>query len=853
VDLRVSALDTPDPVTAGSGAGNLTHTVTVTNAGPSDASGVTLSDMVSLPAGASIVSITPSGVTSHAPADTSPGTWTVGNLAAGASETLTIVMTVGASTAGGAIVSSTATVTAVNETLINTGDDTATEDTSVVRSDDFGDAPDSYGTLLASNGARHASGAGVFLGLLVDAEPDGQPSPVADGDDVNPPGADDEDGVSLPAMLTAGVSASVVVDGGPSGGMLDGWVDFNGDGDFDDAGENLWGGGSQVLVAGPNNLSFTVPPAAAPGSTYARFRLSSLGGLLPTGAAPDGEVEDYRVQVGTSPGAIIIEKQTNPDGSVQSFEFSTSYSPNFFLADGETNNSGPLSPGVYSVSEVNIPASWSLTSATCNDGSDPSAIGLDPGETVTCTFSNGATPGAIIIEKQTDPDGSAQSFEFSSDYGPNFTLADDETNNSGPLTAGTYSVSEINLPASWSLTSATCDDGSDPSAIGLDPGETVTCTFVNTGVPGVIIIEKQTDPDRSTQSFEFSSDYGPNFALADDETNNSGPLAAGTYTVSEVNLPASWSLTSAVCDDGSDPSAIGLDPGETVTCTFVNTGATGTIIIEKQTNPDGSTQSFEFSTSYSPNFILADNETHNSGLLATGVYSVSEINIPGGWSLTSAVCDDGSDPSAIGLETDETVTCVFNNSALDTDGDRIVDSDEGLAGEDRDGDGVPNYLDFDPSGYLYDEATGQILIGGSISVSGPGAITVIDDGSATGQYSWFHDGTQGDYTLTVNYPAGYAASVVCLDLGVLNPDATPDPLSLGAGENGSTGYLTSWDCGSNSYYSVLRVDATNPNNIINNNFPLAALAPIPALTDRGVMLLLLLLLVSGVLILRRGA
>ncbi len=76
-------------------------------------------------------------------------------------------------------------------------------------------------------------------------------------------------------------------------------------------------------------------------------------------------------------------------------------------------------------------------------------------------------------------------------------------------------------------------------------------------------------------------------------------------------------------------------------------------------------------------------------------------------------------------------------------------------------------------------------------------------------------------------------------------------MSLGAGENVSTGFLTSWDCASNSYYSVLRVDATNPNNIINNNVPLAALAPIPALTDRGVMLLLLLMLVSGMLILRR--
>jgi hypothetical protein len=40
VDLQVSATDTPDPVTAGSGAGNLTHVVTITNAGPSDASGV---------------------------------------------------------------------------------------------------------------------------------------------------------------------------------------------------------------------------------------------------------------------------------------------------------------------------------------------------------------------------------------------------------------------------------------------------------------------------------------------------------------------------------------------------------------------------------------------------------------------------------------------------------------------------------------------------------------------------------------------------------------------------------------------------------------------------------------------
>ncbi|MCX7423711.1 MAG: GEVED domain-containing protein [Planctomycetia bacterium] len=58
------------------------------------------------------------------------------------------------------------------------------EDRLVLTSLDFGDAPDSYGTLLASNGARHETG-GASLGAKVDLEDDGLPNASATGDDIN--------------------------------------------------------------------------------------------------------------------------------------------------------------------------------------------------------------------------------------------------------------------------------------------------------------------------------------------------------------------------------------------------------------------------------------------------------------------------------------------------------------------------------------------------------------------------------------------------------------------------------------------------------------------------------------------
>jgi len=159
---------------------------------------------------------------------------------------------------------------------------------------DWGDAPDPYPTLQVDDGARHViDPPDFFLGAGVDGERDGQPHAEAFGDDSD--GWDDDDGVVFTTALQSGNTAGVDVTASLGGGYLNAWIDFTGDGDWGDAGEQIFT--DQLLAAGVNSLTFMVPPGSPGGYTYARFRLSFAQGLTFTGHADDGEVEDHRVQL----------------------------------------------------------------------------------------------------------------------------------------------------------------------------------------------------------------------------------------------------------------------------------------------------------------------------------------------------------------------------------------------------------------------------------------------------------------------------------------------------------------------------------------------------------------------------
>ncbi len=155
---------------------------------------------------------------------------------------------------------------------------------------DFGDAPDpAYPTLLANDGARHVVVPGIYLGALIDSEADGQPDATATGDDLA--NLADEDGVTFLNGWVAGQVATIQVVAATSG-YLHAWVDFNGNGSWIEANENVFG--IQALAAGTNVLTFAVPGGAAIGPTFARFRFCTVQAPLGfTGSAVDGEVEDY--------------------------------------------------------------------------------------------------------------------------------------------------------------------------------------------------------------------------------------------------------------------------------------------------------------------------------------------------------------------------------------------------------------------------------------------------------------------------------------------------------------------------------------------------------------------------------
>ena len=185
--------------------------------------------------------------------------------------------------------------------------------------------------------------------------------------------------------------------------------------------------------------------------------------------------------------------------------------------------------------------------------------------------------------------------------------------------------------------------------------------------------------------------------------------------------------------------------------------------------------------------------------------------------LVTDMSDSGTEPGSDNPDaTDDRGTSDDPTPLIvDRDGDYISDFEESTT-EDRDGDGISDAEDVDPAGFFYDGATGEILRGGSISVQGPapGSVNLIDAG-VDGSYQFFGIAPfEGLYTIQVTAPEGYELDTEFLSSTPFDPTGTGTPISLGAGEDRNSGFLT--DQAGTTFYLQFELEAGDP-IVINNN------------------------------------
>jgi trimeric autotransporter adhesin len=182
------------------------------------------------------------------------------------------------------------------------------------------------------------------------------------------------------------------------------WVDWNKDGDFDDAGENVYSSSSSFNS--PHiTTSFTPPAGAAIGSTRMRIRLHDQAcgpNATPCGNSSWGEVEDYTINVLCIPTAAPIIGNISPStctlatGSVVLNGLPATGSWTLTRTPGGTTTTGTgtsstmtgLAAGTYTYTVTNISGCKSIASANIVINYQPVAA---PTGTATQSFNSGST------------------------------------------------------------------------------------------------------------------------------------------------------------------------------------------------------------------------------------------------------------------------------------------------------------------------------------------------------------------------------------------------------------------------------------------------------------------------------
>ncbi len=520
-------------------------------------------------------------------------------------------------------------------------------------------------------------------------------------------------------------------------------------------------------------------------------------------------------------GKIIVDKVTVPGGDPTSFDFTTTYGSPFSLTDGATpNDSGFIVPGTYQVTET--ANSDYVTTSTCTSSlghaaDNPNSINLDPGETVTCTFTNTKKPKLTVTKIVVNDNGGTKQV---SDF-PLFVDGNSVTSGvKNTSTIGSHTVSETTDPGYTATIGGDCAaDGS----ITLAAGDDKSCTITNNDKPAKLIVIKHVINDNggTATAANFTLDSGGSNDSPDNFAGAESPgtevtLDAGAYNVTETG-PAGYTASFSADCSGS------IANGQEKTCTVTNDDQAAKLIVIKHViNDNGGTATAANFTldsggsNDSPDNFAGAESPGTEVTLDAGAYNVTETGpsgytasfsancsgtIANGQEKTCTVTNDDQPGKLIVIKhviNDNGGTATAANFTLDSGGSN--DSPDNFAGAESPGTevtldaGAYNVTETGPAGYT---ASFSADCSGSIANGQEKTCTVTNDDQAAKLIVIKH---------VINDNGGTAtAANFTLDSGGLNdsPDNFPGAespgteVTLDAGaynvtETGPSGYTASF-------------------------------------------------------------
>ncbi|MDQ3777862.1 MAG: hypothetical protein M3310_03200, partial [Actinomycetota bacterium] len=317
--------------------------------------------------------------------------------------------------------------------------------------------------------------------------------------------------------------------------------------------------------------------------------------LAQTGSShPDtGVLEDFAGGSFNVCSKLIVDKVT-PSGDQTKFPFAVSgpggYTDSFQLADADVpHDSGQIKSGTYSVTETaGDPAVWNAPSVECkNQGGNAvtygpnGAVSIEPGATVTCTFTNRKRGQLAVVKKIVGGNGTTDAFDVKVD---GITKIDDAAStapagtSSGAfaVSAGAHVVSETNDDGSTPVSasqwvvdfSGDCDSSGNVS---VQDDESKTCTITNSKRPTLEVVKRIEGGDGST----FDISVGATKVLDDagDGASDRRAYDPGAYAVGETfadgaAVGSDWTV---VFSGDCGPSGnVTLAYGDDKTCTITN-------------------------------------------------------------------------------------------------------------------------------------------------------------------------------------------------------------------------------------------------------------------------------------------